>query len=54
MPFASANRGPPHGNKFDHTLGGISWPFCPAFLARLIPSSREDFADRSLNVVLLD
>ena len=34
---------PPCGHKSDHTLGGISWPFCPVLLGRLVPSSEEGF-----------
>ena len=30
-------------SKYDPTLGGISWPFGPALLGRLIPSSEEGF-----------
>ena len=33
---------PPCSNKFDHTLGGISWPFYPVLLGRLVPTSEED------------
>ena len=30
-------------SKYDPTLGGISWPFGPILLGRLIPSSEEGF-----------
>ena len=35
-------------------LEGISWPFGPMLLGRLLPSSGEDSADRSFSVLLLD
>ena len=46
--------GPHHGHKFDHGLAGISWPFHPTVLGMLIPRPGKDFANRPLNVLLLD
>ena len=42
-PWQVTVTGPRHGNRFDHTWGGISWPFSPTLLGML---SGEDFIDK--------
>ena len=55
MPLASSKLwliGPYYGNKFNHNLGGISWPFHLMLLGRGIPCFIEYLADKLVNVWL--